>query len=76
MVVSPSTDPHDIWRSAKLVMAEHGERAPEHTARRISELTAQGDTAGTAVWGDILAAIDTLRLGEPPVMSPPGSTAH
>lgn len=71
-MTSPPIDPLDIWRSARLLMAEHGERAPEHAARRISELSAQGDTAGAAIWGDILAAIGSLRAQEPP----PGAATH
>lgn len=56
----------DIWRSAKLLLDQHGERAPEIAARRISELTMQGDREGAAVWGSILAAIAVLRMRERP----------
>jgi hypothetical protein len=67
MPVLIATDPLDIWRSAKLLMAQHGERAPEYAARHISELTVAGDTAGAVVWGDILAAIGSLQAESPPI---------
>lgn len=60
------TEPIDIWRSARLLMTEHGERAPEIAARRVSELVAQGNDKGAAVWGDIVAAIASLRSRQQP----------
>ena len=38
--------------------------APDHAQNRIVALTNAGDKAGAAAWGDILAAIITLRLGK------------
>ena len=68
----PLTDKLDIWRSAKLLMAERGEQASEHAARCISELSVQGDATGVTVWSDILAAIGSLRAQKPP----PGAATH
>jgi hypothetical protein len=62
----------DIWRLARLLMAEHGKRASEVASRRISELTMAGDDKGAAVWADILAAIASPRSQQPP----PGSATH
>jgi hypothetical protein len=54
-------EPIDIWRVAALLLAQEGKRASKHAARRISELTEQGDIAGAALWANILAAVASLR---------------
>ena len=69
-MASPPTDPIDIWRSAKLLLQELEDQAPEHAQRRISELTMQGDVVGAAVWGEILAAMAALRSQKPPLDTP------
>ena len=47
----------DIYRSAQVLIREHGEDAPIHAAMRADELMAAGDMNGQAVWKRILAAV-------------------
>ncbi len=41
----------DIWRSAKLLVDQHGADTPTHAAMRIDELLDKGDLDGRAVPG-------------------------
>jgi hypothetical protein len=65
-------DQIDYWRGAKLVLDEYGDNANDHAARRIAELTSQGDVAGAAVWAIVLEGIAGLRGGT----RPPDGTLH
>ena len=47
----------DIWRSAKLVIYQHGPTAWIFAASKIREMVDAGDTEGAGVWGRIAAAI-------------------
>ena len=56
----------DIYRSANLIVQQHGDEARTHAATRADELLAAGDAAGGAVWLRIARAVDELqrdRLG-------------
>jgi hypothetical protein len=55
----------DIYRSAKLLIDQHGDEAPIHAAMRLDELHEAGDMAGRATWRRILAAIDELLRKTP-----------
>lgn len=55
-----SLDEIDIWRTAKLLIAQRGLHAQYDAMVRASELKAQGDTAGAAVWVRVFDAIDEL----------------
>ena len=55
----------DIYRSAKLLVDQHGDEAPIHAAMRIDELLVKGDLDGRAVWRRILGAIEELLRAEP-----------
>lgn len=57
----------DIYRSAKLLVDQHGEDAPIFAAMRVDELFAAGDLDGSRVWRRVLRAIKVLteeRTGE------------
>ena len=60
------TGDKDIYRSAKLLIARHGDDAPIHAAMRADELLAAGDLNGLAVLKRILSAIDELLSKERP----------
>ena len=55
-----------IYRTAKLLVDQHGEDAPIHAAMRTGELMAKGDLDGQAIWKLILKAIDELPANERP----------
>ena len=46
----------DIWRSAWLLVDQHGADAPVEAAMRIDELLDKGDLDGRTVWVRILSA--------------------
>ena len=50
----------DIYRSAKLLIQQHGTAAWLEAATRFRELKAQGDLEGAVVWKRIAAAIAEL----------------
>ena len=56
----------DIFRTAKLLVDQHGEDAPIHAAMRADELMEKGDLDGQAIWKLILKAIDELLANERP----------
>ena len=56
----------DIWRSAKLLVDQHGADAPIRAAQRADELLAAGDIEGRALWLRILAAVKGLQSTKPP----------
>ncbi len=56
----------DIWRSAKLLVDQHGADAPIRAAQRADELLAAGDMQGRAVWLRILSAVKELTATKPP----------
>ena len=60
----------DIYRSAKLLVDQHGDEAPIHAAMRADELLGAGDLDGCAVWKRIVNATKELLSKE---RSPGGS---
>ena len=54
----------DIWRSANLLLKQHGLDAPINAAMRADAALAKGDIDGFRVWCKILDAIDRLS-GQP-----------
>ena len=50
----------DIWRSANLLVKQHGEDAPIHAAMRADALLEAGDLDGLAVWRRVLRAIEEM----------------
>jgi hypothetical protein len=51
----------DIWRSAQLLVQQHGEDAPIHAAMRADAMLEAGDLDGLATWKRILRAIAELQ---------------
>ncbi len=51
----------DIFRSAQVLVKQHGQDAPIHAAMRADELLEAGDLDGVAVWRRILRAIEELQ---------------
>jgi len=55
----------DIWRSAKLLVDEHGDTAAIHAAMRADAILDAGDLDGYAVWRRIVRAVRGLLDKEP-----------
>ena len=55
----------DIWRTAHLLMKQHGDDAGFVAAQRADALMAQGDRLGCAVWFKIWHAIKALQSEKP-----------
>lgn len=51
----------DIYRSANLMIRQHGDDAVMHAALRADELLAKGDLAGERVWLRVIEAIRELQ---------------
>jgi len=51
----------DIWRSANLLVKQHGENAPIKAAMRADALLEAGALDGYAVWKQILKAVEVLQ---------------
>ena len=51
----------DIWRSAQLLVRQHGEDAPIHAAMRADAMLDKGDLDAYAVWKRVLKAIEELQ---------------
>jgi hypothetical protein len=55
----------DIWRTAHLLMKQHGHDAGFVAAQRADALLAAGDHLGCSVFVKIVRAIETLRCETP-----------
>ncbi len=55
----------DIYRSARLLIDQHGEDAARHAAKRADALLEAGDMEGKAVWLNIREAIEELQRTQP-----------
>jgi hypothetical protein len=62
----------DVWRSARLLINEHGEGAEFVAAQRADQMIARGNPEGEAMWKKILVAIRELQKNRPP----PGDARH
>ncbi len=60
----------DVWRTAKLMIEQHGVEAPIEAALRADKMLDVGDLDGLAVWKSILKAV--LEL----VNKKPDGTVH
>ncbi len=56
----------DIYRSANLLVKQHGEDAPIHAAMRADAMLEKGDPDGYAVWKRIVKAVEELLSRERP----------
>ncbi len=50
----------DIYRSANLLVKQHGPDAPIHAATLADDMLEKGDLDGFAVWKRVLRAIDEM----------------
>ena len=55
----------DIYRSANLLMKQHGIDAPIHAAMSAASALEGGDPDGHEVWKQILRVIEELQRAEP-----------
>ncbi len=55
----------DIYRSAKLLIDQHGEDAPIFAAMQADKLAEAGDREGRRVWLSIREAIEELQRTRP-----------
>ena len=62
----------DIYRSAKLLIDQHGEDASLEAAMRADKLLAAGDMDGKRTWVRIMKAVEELQRQE----RRPGEPAH
>ncbi len=51
----------DIYRSAQVLVKQHGEDAPIQAAMRVDAMLDKGDLDGYAVWKRILRAVEELQ---------------
>jgi hypothetical protein len=51
----------DIYRSANLLVKQHGEDAPIHAAMRADAMLEAGDLGGYVVWKRVLRAVGELQ---------------
>ena len=56
----------DIYRSAKLLINQHGEDAPIHAAMQADACWERGDLDGKVVWMGVIRAIKGLLDQKPP----------
>jgi hypothetical protein len=62
----------DIYRSANLLVKQHGEDAPIEAAMRADAMLEAGDLDGYGVWKRVLRAVGELQE----TMPEPGAWAH
>ncbi len=55
----------DIYRTASVLIREHGEDAALEAAQRADAMLEAGDIDGSAVWKRVLEAIKKIRRQEP-----------
>jgi len=61
----------DIYRSAKLLIDQHGEDAPIFAAMQADKCLEDGDLDGKAVWMGVIRAIKELLNQQPPSSDTP-----
>ncbi len=55
----------DIYRSAKLLVDQHGDDATIHAAMQADAMLEKGDLDGAAVWRRIVSAVNALLADKP-----------
>ena len=55
----------DIYRSAQVLVKQHGQDAPIHAAMQADAMLDKGDLDGYAAWKRILRAVEELQRAEP-----------
>ncbi len=62
----------DKWRSANVLLKQHGKDASIQAAMRSDAMLAKGDLVGYAVWKRIILAVEKLQATAPA----PGTKVH
>ncbi len=62
----------DIYRTANVLVKQHGQDAPIHAAMRADAMLEAGDLGGYTAWRRILRAVNELQRVEPE----PGVRVH
>ncbi len=62
----------DIYRSANVLIREHGDGAALEAAQRAAAMLERGDMDGCAVWKRVLRAVEDIQRKE----RRPGEGAH
>jgi hypothetical protein len=55
----------DIYRTASVLIREHGDEAELVTAQRADSFLEAGDTDGQMIWKRVLAAVKEIKRREP-----------
>ncbi len=55
----------DIYRSAQILVKQHGEDAPIEAAMKADAMLERGDLDGAVTWKRILRAVEGLQKTEP-----------
>ncbi len=55
----------DIYRTANILVKQHGQDAPIHAAMRADAMLDKGDLDGCAVWKRVLRAVEELQRAGP-----------
>ncbi len=55
----------DVYRSAKLLIDQHGDEAPIHAAMQADAMLDKGDLDGAAVWRRVVTAVEELLADTP-----------
>ena len=63
--IEAMTSDLDIYRSANVLIKQHGEDAPIEAAMRADAMLDKGDLDGYAVWKRIVKAIEELQRMNP-----------
>jgi|SaaInlStandDraft_6_1057023.scaffolds.fasta_scaffold163829_2 hypothetical protein len=61
----PLTSSLDIYRTANLLIKQHGEEASIQATMKADEMLAQGSLDGRALWLGVIKAIEELQMMEP-----------
>ena len=62
----------DIYRSAAVLVREHGKSAEREALQRANSMSAKGDADGHAVWLRIVRAVEEIQRKK----RAPGGAAH
>ncbi len=65
-IIMPMILDLDIYRTANLLVKQHGRDAPIHAAMRADAMLDKGDLDGYAVWSRIVKAAEELLSKERP----------
>ena len=60
-MIMPMISDLDIYRSANVLVKQHGQDAPIHAGMRADAMLEAGDLDGVAVWRRVLKAVEELQ---------------